>query len=76
MERREEELIRQHLDHDSQLRSLYEEHSELKRKLETYRSKHYLTPEEEMEEKRIRKLKLASKDRMMAILDRYQHEAR
>ncbi len=76
MERREEELIRQHLDHDIQLKSLYEEHLELKRKLETYRTKPYLTTDEEMEEKRIRKLKLASKDRMMAILGRYQHEAR
>jgi uncharacterized protein len=76
MERREEELIRQHLDHDSQLRSLYEEHLELKRKLETFRTKPYLTSDEEMEEKRIHKLKLASKDRMMAILGRYQHEAR
>ncbi len=76
MERREEELIRQHLDRDPQLRALYEEHQELKRKLETLRTKPYLTTDEEMEEKRIRKLKLASKDRMMAILGRYQHEAR
>jgi hypothetical protein len=35
-----------------------------------------LTNEEEVEEKRIQKLKLASKDRMMAILGRYQQEAR
>jgi uncharacterized protein YdcH (DUF465 family) len=76
MERREEELIRQHLDHDAQLRSLYEEHLQLKRKLEGFRTKPYLTSDEEMEEKRTQKLKLASKDRMMAILGRYQHEAR
>ncbi len=76
MERREEELIREHLDHDQELRSLYEEHQALKRKLESFRTKHYLTSAEEMEEKRIRKLKLASKDRMMEILGRYQHEAR
>ncbi len=76
MERREEELIRQHLGHDEELRSLYEEHQALKRKLETLRSRQYLTGEEELEEKRIRKLKLASKDRMMEILGRYQHDAR
>jgi hypothetical protein len=76
MERREEELIRQHLAHDQELRGLYDEHLELKRKLETFRNKHYLTSEEALEEKRIQKLKLASKDRMMAILGRYQHEAR
>lgn len=76
MEHREEELIRQHLAHDEGLKTLYTEHQELKRKLEVFRSKHYLTNEEEIEEKRIQKLKLALKDRMMAILDRYQHEAR
>jgi len=76
MEQREEEIIRQHLDQDQELRSLYVEHQELKRKLEEFRHKHYLTTEEAIEEKRIQKLKLASKDRMMAILGRYQHEAR
>ena len=76
MERREEELIRMHLDDDAELRSLYEQHLALKHQLENYRSKIHLTVEEEMEEKRIRKLKLAQKDRMMEILTRYQHEAR
>ncbi|MDB5107203.1 MAG: hypothetical protein JWM69_144 [Candidatus Binatus sp.] len=76
MERREEELIRQHVAHDEELRSLFTEHQELKRKLEVFRHKHFLTTEEEIEEKRIQKLKLASKDRMMAILGRYQQEAR
>ena len=76
MEHREEELIRQHLIHDPELRSLFEEHELLKQKLQEYRGKHYLTTEEEIEEKRIQKLKLASKDRMMAILERYQTDAR
>ncbi len=76
MEHREEELIRQHLTHDEELRALYEEHQELKHQLEVFRNKLYLTNAEEIEEKRIQKLKLASKDRMMAILGRYQHEAR
>ncbi len=72
MERREEELLQQHLNEDPELRAAYEEHLQCKNKLQEYRSKHYLTLEEEMEEKRIHKLKLASKDRMMAILSRYQ----
>jgi uncharacterized protein len=75
MEQRDEQLIRQHLTHDEELRSLYEEHLALKRKLEDYRHKPYLSNEEEIEEKRIQKLKLASKDRMMEILHRYQQEA-
>jgi uncharacterized protein YdcH (DUF465 family) len=72
MEQREEELIRQHLDHDQELRTLYEEHLQFKRRLETFREKPYLTAEEEMEKKRIQKIKLAQKDRMMEILARYR----
>jgi len=64
------------LNHDEELRGLYTEHQELKQKLEVFRNKLYLTSEEEVEEKLIRKLKLAQKDRMMAILGRYQQEAR
>jgi uncharacterized protein YdcH (DUF465 family) len=64
------------MNHDEELRSIYTQHQELKQKLEVFRNKLYLTNEEEIEEKRIRKLKLASKDRMMAILGRYQQEAR
>ncbi|MGH7947934.1 MAG: DUF465 domain-containing protein [Candidatus Binataceae bacterium] len=75
MERKEEDLIREHLVHDDELRLLYEEHQSLKRKLEDLRAKHYLTSDEEFEEKRMRKLKLASKDRMMMILDRYMKVA-
>jgi uncharacterized protein len=75
MERRDEELILQHLTHDQELRTIYEEHQTLKRKLEEYRHKIHLSNEEEIEEKRIQKLKLASKDRMMEILHRYQQEA-
>jgi uncharacterized protein len=74
MERREEELIQQHAVHDEQLQALYVEHQELKLKLDAFRHKLYLTPDEEIEKKRIQKLKLASKDRMMELLYRHQHE--
>jgi uncharacterized protein len=76
MERREEDLIIQHVAHDEELKALYAEHQELKRRLDDFRNKVYLTTEEDLERKRIQKLKLASKDRMMAILSRYQQEAR
>lgn len=76
MEHREEELIREHLSHDQELAALYHEHLELKQKLDAFRDKLYLTTEEEFEKRRIQKLKLAHKDRMMAILSRYQDHAR
>jgi uncharacterized protein YdcH (DUF465 family) len=72
MERREEELIQQLLAHDNELKAVYLEHQELKHKLEGFRHKLYLTPEEELEKKRIQKLKLASKDRLMEVLHRHR----
>ncbi len=44
------------------------EHRKLEDTLMAYESHRYLTPEEEMERKRIQKLKLAAKDRMMDII--------
>ena len=72
MEKKEEEQILSLMDEIPELRSLYSEHQTLKKKLDTLNHKHYLTPEEELERKRIQKLKLAGKDRMMAILSEHR----
>jgi hypothetical protein len=77
MERRDEELIQQLMIHDDELRTLYAEHVELKHQLEAFRDKIHLSTEEELEKRRIQKLKLASKDKLMEILHRHvdHHEA-
>ena len=75
MELKEEVLIRSLIDTDPELRRHYEEHVELKRQLEDLRQKPYLTEEEEIEQKRIQKQKLAGKDRMMEILARHRQAA-
>jgi hypothetical protein len=77
MERREEELIQQMMIGDDEMRALYVEHQELKHQLEAFRDKIHLSTEEELEKKRIQKLKLASKDKLMEMLGRHQnhHEA-
>ena len=77
MERRDEEIIQQLMIHDDAMRTLYLEHQELKHQLEAFRDKIHLSTEEELEKRRIQKLKLASKDKLMAIIDRHQnhHEA-
>jgi len=75
MEQREEELIKQHLNNNDELRSLYLEHLELKQKLDQLRHKEPLSPADEFETKRIQKIKLAQKDRMMEILSRPQQSA-
>lgn len=72
MEKREEELIVSLLDKDPELKKYYQEHQELERKLEKYQHKFHLTPAEELEKKRLQKLKLIGKDRIMQILGRHR----
>lgn len=75
MEKKDEERILSLMDQVPELRSLYSEHQQLKKQLDTLNHKHHLTPEEEVERKRIQKIKLAGKDRMMALLSAYREDA-
>jgi len=72
MEKKDEELIQSLLEREPDLRRFYEEHEDLERQLGFYQQKIYLTPEEEIEKKRLQKLKLAGKDKIMEILSRYR----
>jgi len=72
MEEKDESLIRSLLEREPELRRYYEEHVDLERQLEVFHQKHYLTPDEEVEKKRLQKLKLAGKDKIMQILSRYR----
>lgn len=75
MDVKEEELIRSLLGADPELRRHYEEHAQLKQRLQELREKSFLTEEEEIEEKTIQKQKLAGKDRIMEILARHKRQA-
>jgi uncharacterized protein YdcH (DUF465 family) len=72
METKDEELIRTLLDRDPELRRYYEEHVEYERQLSSLQQRSHLTQEEEVEKKRIQKLKLAGKDKIMEILSRHR----
>ena len=72
MEKRDEELIQTLLEREPELRRYYDEHVDLERQLEVFNQKRHLTPEEEVERKRLQKLKLAGKDKIMEILSRYR----
>jgi hypothetical protein len=72
MELKDEQTIVSLLDKDPELRKFYEEHRELEKKLADLQHKHHLTAEEEVEMKKIQKLKLAGKDRIMEILGRHR----
>ena len=72
MEPWEIEKIQALIQKDEELKKLWEEHLEYEEKIEELQSKRYLTPEEEVELKRLKKEKLAGKDRIYSILRKYQ----
>jgi uncharacterized protein YdcH (DUF465 family) len=72
MEEKDESLIRSLFEREPELRRYYEEHVDLERQLDVFQQKLYLTPDEEVEKKRLQKLKLAGKDKIMEILARYR----
>ena len=74
MEAREEQVIVSLLDKDPELKKYYEEHQQLEKRLAEFHHKHYLSPEEEVEMKRIQKLKLVGKDKIMEILGRHRQD--
>lgn len=74
MEERDRALIERLINHDETLRKYWEEHLELEKKIEEYNKRLYLTPEEELEKKRLKKIKLAGKDKIEAILAKYRKE--
>ena len=72
MEKWDEELIARLLPLDEELRKQVEEHRRFEEQLEKFSQRPYLTTEEEMEKRRIQKLKLAGRDKIEAILARHR----
>jgi uncharacterized protein YdcH (DUF465 family) len=72
MGKTQDELKAHLMETDEEFRRLAQEHLEHKKKLEALSSRTYLTPEEQLEEIRLKKIKLRLKDQMEAILNRYR----
>lgn len=72
MEAKDEQLIQTLVDRDPELKQYYEEHVQLEKQLANMNHKGFLNPDEEVERKRLQKVKLAGKDRIMEILSRYR----
>jgi uncharacterized protein len=77
MENTQEELKAHLIETDEEFRCLADQHAQFHTQLEALEAKSRLTPEEEMEEHRLKKLKLRIKDQMNEILKRHkaQHVA-
>ena len=67
----QEELKAYLMNSNEEFRSLAQKHAEYKRQIEAIEQKAHITPEDEDEEHRLKKLKLACKDQMQAILTRH-----
>jgi uncharacterized protein YdcH (DUF465 family) len=74
MEKRDVELVQKHIASDPELKRHMDEHDEFERRLAELSRYLYLTTEEEMERKKIQKLKLAGRDRIEAILAKYRSQ--
>ena len=77
MENTQDELKTHLMKSDEEFRRLAEQHAKYHQQLEALEAKSHLTTEEEVEEHRLKKVKLQLKDQMNAIISRYraQHVA-
>jgi uncharacterized protein YdcH (DUF465 family) len=73
MDRNAQEELKAHLmQSDESFRRLVAEHSDYAQKLEELSSRPHLTEQEQVEEVRLKKLKLRAKDQIETILSRYR----
>jgi uncharacterized protein YdcH (DUF465 family) len=68
----DEALIEQVKRDNAEFSRLLEEHAQYEQQLAVYNDLRFMTSAQEVERKRLQKLKLYGKDRMLAILHQYQ----
>jgi uncharacterized protein YdcH (DUF465 family) len=74
MEQVQEELKAHLMATSEEFRQLAAQHAEYKRQLDAIEAKPHVTPEDEIEEHRIKKLKLHLKDQMNEFMARHKAE--
>jgi uncharacterized protein YdcH (DUF465 family) len=73
MEQNAQEEIKAHLmQTNEKFRELMDQHHQYKRQVEALEAKHALSAEEELEEHRLKKLKLHLKDEMEQLVSEYR----
>ena len=68
----EKELKELLLKENEEFRKAYREHQQHEKKLEKLKKKSFLTEEEKLKEKELKKKKLALKDRMYYLMSEYR----
>ncbi len=69
---KEEEIRKVLLEKNEEFRKLYELHQQCEQRLKELHSKPYLTEEEKIEEKRLKKEKLGLKDKMQVFVNKFK----
>lgn len=69
---KDEEIIKELVTQNEEVKKLWEEHQGYEKILNEFNTKPVLSAEEEMEKKRIQKLKLAGKDRLYKFIQEYR----
>jgi len=67
MDELDQSMVQKLVDVHPRFRLLYEEHLFLEKELNSLDGKNFLSSEEELERKKVQKLKLAGKDEMLRI---------
>jgi len=69
---KDEEIIERLMKEDTSFRQMKLQHLEYEKQLEDYQKKSYLTPAEQQEVHRLKKMKLALKDKMYREIVAYR----
>jgi len=71
MEKVDGDFLRRLLQKNTEFRRIYEAHRDYEKRVANLGKKIYVTKEEEIEEKKLKKMKLEHKDRMEEMAARY-----
>jgi len=72
MEERDRILIEKQIVHDEELKKYFEEHLLFEKQLDELSAKPFLTAGEQLQEKKLKKLKLAGRDKIESLLKKYR----